>query len=439
MTSSANPAIPEPHDSIDALDSRRGFLTRHAIVAVSVALIAIGIVAVASATASLDQSLTASLRWGEPLGRQLVFAVAGVIVLLAASRLSPWWLRRRRLHMPGVLLLAAVTVVALCLPLIPGLASEQRGSARWLRIPLGSSFINIQPSEFAKFTLVVFLAWWLTRPWVNLRSFTRGYLPVLVSLAAFVGLVGIEDLGTAALIGMVGGLMVITAGCHWPHVVGTGLLGLGGLVGLFLLKDYRQDRLTAFLNPESDLAGVGYQPFQSLKTIASGGWSGTGLGAGIQKYGYLPESHTDFIFALICEESGVVGAMLVMGRYVCLIWLGLRIMRYATGGFERMLAFGFTSMIGWQAVMNMAVVVVLAPTTGISLPLISAGGSGLLTYSLVLGLLGGLAYESRFAPGACEPALESDSPISYGSRPLPVRRPADGRSSQGFGAEGRTA
>ncbi|MGB0717358.1 MAG: FtsW/RodA/SpoVE family cell cycle protein [Phycisphaerae bacterium] len=423
-----------------------GMMTRHGILAVSVALLAIGVVVVSSATASLQRSLVDSLQWEQPLGRQVVFVLCGILVLIFSSRLTPFWLKRPSWHTSVVVLLAALTLVALCLPLIPGVGSDHRGSSRWLRLSAGGFGINIQPSEFAKFSLVLLLAWWLTRPWVNIRSLQFGFFPAMIPLGIFVGLVGLEDLGTAALLALVGGLLVLTAGCRLSHVLTTGLLGVAGLVLLLLKEKYRRDRFTAFWNPEADLDGAGYQAYQSLKTIASGGWTGTGLGTGIQKYGYLPESHTDFIFALICEETGVLGALLVMGLYAALIWLGFRVIREGLTSFERLVAFGLTSMIGWQAFMNMAVVVVIAPTTGISLPLISVGGSGILTYSLVLGVLAGIA--SRIGCVEQPADVPSGEVIRYGvaHRDNAYQEPSVAQGAyalesenDGYSTEGQTA
>ena len=154
---------------------------------------------------------------------------------------------------------------------------------------------------------------------------------------------------------------------------------------------YRLARIAAYTGFWEDPRGSGYQPLQSLAAIASGGWFGAGLGSGVQKYGYLPESRTDFIFAVICEELGVFGAALVIALFGTLVWLSLRTMLGARSRFERMLAFGLGATIGLQATMNIAVVTVVTPTTGISLPLISAGGSSLVTFCLATGVLAAIA------------------------------------------------
>jgi cell division protein FtsW len=167
------------------------------------------------------------------------------------------------------------------------------------------------------------------------------------------------------------------------------------MTALLYAAPYRLARITAYMDFWAEPQGNGYQPLQSLTTIASGGWLGTGLGSGVQKYGYLPESHSDFVFAVICEEMGLFGAALVIALYGVLVWLGLRTMLAAPSRFERMLAFGLTATFGLQAVMNIAVVTVVTPTTGISLPLISAGGSGVLTFCLAAGVLAAVAIRGR--------------------------------------------
>ncbi|MHC5111429.1 MAG: FtsW/RodA/SpoVE family cell cycle protein [Planctomycetota bacterium] len=377
-------------------------ISRDGILATAVALLSVGLVMVASARASLDKSIWASLVWREPFGRQVFFVVAGFVLMLAVSRIAPLALERRWLWRRAALVLIVAAGVFLLLPLIPGLANAQRGSHRWFQIPLAGYAINVQPSELAKIALVVFLAWWLTREETDLRSLRNGFAPALLPIGLYVVLVGKEDFGTAALFALVGGLMLIVGGCRWGHLIATGGVGAAGMVALIALEPYRMQRLAAFLDPQADALGSGYQPLQSLKTIASGGWLGSGIGSGVQKYGYLPESHTDFIFAVICEETGILGGFLVMGLLATLVWLGWRAMARAVTPFEQMLAFGLTSLIGWQAVMNICVVLVLAPTTGISLPLVSAGGSGLLTYSVIVGLLAAVAWRGGKAMGAAD-------------------------------------
>ena len=369
------------------------------------ALIVIGLVMVASTSVSLDRPVFGAAMFRTPFGRQLVFAAAGLIVLLLTAQVavpvlsSPIWRRwvTRTLF--------ALAVIGLIAALIPGLAHEQRGSSRWLGFSVGGFAISVQPSEIAKVAMVALLALLLGDGTADRRSFGRYFLPAACVIGLCVALVGKEDFGTSVLLAGVGAGMLLMAGCRWLHLGGMALLGTSGLTALLLAEPYRLQRLIAYWDVWNDQQGAGYQPIQSLTSIASGGWLGTGLGSGVQKYGYLPESHTDFIFAVICEEMGVFGGCIVIALFAVFIWLGLRIMWSARSRFERLLAFGLTATVGLQAAMNIAVVTVLAPTTGISLPLISAGGSGLVTFCFVLGLLGAMACRNITQPVGSPPLM----------------------------------
>lgn len=221
----------------------------------------------------------------------------------------------------------------------------------------------------------------------RIRRFWTGLLPMLLMLAVVAGLVGIEDFGTGALLALVGACILLAAGAKVWHLALTAMPGAVGLAYLIVAKPYRLERLKAFLDPFADPQGSGYHQVQSLITIASGGWWGQGLGAGIQKYGYLPEGRTDFIFAVICEELGLVGGIAVLGLFAVLLWSGRRAMLQAHTEFGRLLALGVTLTVGFQAAMNVAVVTVSIPTKGIGLPLVSAGGSGVMLFGVLIGLM----------------------------------------------------
>lgn len=389
-----------------SLEEPRSSSTSWGLLVVALALLALGLVAVASAASTLNRPFWEGPIWRNPFGKQAVFAVMGVTVMLVASRLSLNMFSKERLcrWLPAIAL--AITVALLVVILIPGLSHARHGSQRWIRFPAGPLDLGFQPSEVAKITLVAWLAWWLGSPKAEPRKFFKGFLLPGAVLATVVILVGSEDFGTAALLAAVGGLLLLMAGCRWLHTVPLALAGATTLGALLFFVDYRMDRLRAHEDIFKHMHGAGYQPVQSLTSIATGSWSGVGLGAGIQKYGFLPESHTDFIFAVICEESGMLGAVLVLGLFSAFVWLGLAAVRSAATPFESLMAFGLTSMIGLQAVMNIAVVTVLAPTKGISLPLISAGGSGTLVYCLSIGLLIGIAKRGAALLPASE-ALDS--------------------------------
>jgi cell division protein FtsW len=380
-----------------------------AIIIVAAALMAIGLVMVASTSVSPAASPTVPAFWRTPFGRQLVFVLAGFAVILFTSRAGVPILASPGVRLRLAQLLFLFSVACLIAAFIPGLGDAHRGSHRWLRMSLGGVTVGFQPSELAKLALVGLLASVLAEQDADPRSFRRCFLPAAIAIGLCVGLVGKADFGTSALLAAVGGAVLFVAGCRLRHLAVVATLGVCGLTALLFAAPYRWDRLKAFFGDYwSHPQGAGYQPVQSLTTIASGGWFGRGLGQGVQKYGYLPESHTDFIFAVICEETGVLGAGLVIILFCLLVWLGFRTMLAARSRFERLLAFGLTATIVFQAVMNIAVVTVVAPTKGISLPLVSAGGSGMIAFSLAIGALSAIA--ARAARDVALPSVAGTVP-----------------------------
>ncbi len=366
-----------------------------ALVVVWASLVSIGLVMVASASVSLDRPVLSENVWTTPLGRQVIFAAIGFGLMALTAKVSVKALSSAGIRKAACWTLYGVSVALLVAALIPGLADPHRGSHRWLRVGGLGLDIGLQPSELAKLALVGTLAWFFGERPHHARTFWRGFVPAALSAGVVVGLVGKENLGTAALLACVTGAMLLVGGCRMIHFLPAALGGAGGLVGLVYAASYRMERLQAFGNYWDDPMGKGYQPIQSLTAIATGGWFGTGLGAGTQKFGYLPESHTDFVFAILCEETGIVGAGLVIALFCAFGWLGLRVMLSARSPFERMLAFGLTLVVILQALVNLAVVTVLMPTTGVPLPMISAGGSGLLTVSVGVGVLAAIAYRGQ--------------------------------------------
>jgi cell division protein FtsW len=381
----ANPQAPPPVSLATGL------------VLVTASLMTVGLVAVASAGAGRDPAIIAWPLWATAFGKQVLYSMAGFGVLLAAAagghRVFAW--RWRGWMLPS-LMLVAITVALLAATLHPQIGALRNGARRWIEVgPL-----SLQSSELGKVALVIALAACLARRPDAVRSLRRGLLPACAWIGVLVLLVGLQDFGTAALMAVVGGGMLLVAGARRRHVFALAVPALLGLVALIRAEPYRVTRLTAFRDIWSDPTGAGYHPIQSLVTVASGGWTGRGLGAGIQKYGYLPESRSDFIFALVCEESGVIGGVLVLGLYAALLYLGWCVVRRAPGAYERLLAFGVTTLIGLQALINVAVVLVCAPTKGISLPFVSAGGSGVVCLGLAMGLLVSVARVVETPPQA---------------------------------------
>jgi cell division protein FtsW len=375
------------------------------IIVVVACLMTFGLVMVASAGANLDRGVLQWRIWESAFGRQAIFTFAGFAAMLlvarGAHRAFHW--REERWLQP-CLVLFIVTLACLVAALAPGIGTVRNGARRWLQIGPADWGLSFQPSELAKLALVVLLAALLTGRRRYIRSFRDGILPACVAIGSCVVLVGVEDFGTAALLAGVGAAMLLVGGARIRHLLLLGLPGAAAMAYLMLCEPYRVERLTTFLNIWADPRGAGYHPVQSLVTIASGGMTGRGLGAGVQKFGYLPESRSDFIYAVICEETGMIGAVIIIALFVALVWLGWRVVaNERVSLFGRMLAFGVTFMFGFQALINIAVVLVCAPTKGISLPMVSAGGSGVVFLGMAMGLLISAAREPEWESPALAP------------------------------------
>ncbi len=364
---------------------------------VAASLLGIGVVMVFSANASLSSSPSSADILHNATFRQGVCAVVALVVLLVTC-LWPyeWWrLRRDTVFQPAVFLMV-LAIGLLAAVLVFG--EERNGARRWLSLGIAGGGLSFQPSEVAKLAIVVFCAALCGRLGIRIRWFWRGLLPTVLALGLVVGLVGKEDLGTGVLLMAVCAWMLVAAGAKIWHLGIFSLPALGGVVYLICVARFRIDRLLAFLDPYADPQGAGYHPIQSMITIASGGWWGRGLGAGIQKYGYLPEGRSDFIFSVICEELGLIGGVAIIGLFVVLMWAGRRAMLSAASDFGRLLALGATLILGFQAVMNIGVVTVSLPTKGISLPLVSAGGTGVIFLSILVGLMANVARRRHKEP-----------------------------------------
>ncbi|RDV82902.1 putative lipid II flippase FtsW [Ammonifex thiophilus] len=309
--------------------------------------------------------------------RQLLHACLGLAALFFFLRYDYWQFRRLTFPLLGL------SFIFLILVLIPGVGDTSHGAQRWISI---GSF-SFQPAEIVKFGLLLFVADGLSRRGAEVRKF-KALLPYLgvTGLAALLILLE-PDLGTALALA---GTVFVLLFCAGVPLSTLGLLGLAGLacVGLAIkLEPYRLKRLFAFLDPWKDPLGAGFHIIQSLYAIGSGGLFGLGLGQGKQKLLYLPEQHTDFIFAVIGEELGFIGALLVITLFVILIWRGLRTALYAPDAFGCYLAAGITAGIGLQAFINIGVVTGSLPITGIPLPLISYGGTSLVFTLASIGIL----------------------------------------------------
>ena len=347
-------------------------------------LLFIGVVMVQSAAMNITGET--HWQWNDRGMRHLIYAAfaIGTYFLVGSidyRRLVPQG--RSLVHNPIVWATAAAALTCV-LVLVPGLGIEKNGARRWL--PLGP--VQVQPSELIKWACVVFLAWWLTFRPVDLNRFFKGFVPTCAVIGAMCLLVVIQDFGTAALIGLCSLTMLLAGRVRWWHLMVTIPPALIGAAMFIIHEPYRMRRLMSFRNPWEDPMGEGYHMVQSLLSFSTGGIMGKGLGNGVQKLGYLPEDTTDFIFAVICEELGFFGAMLVIVLYLGILYVAWQVVKQQKrDSFGRILAFGVGAMIGLQAMINIAVATVSVPTKGLSLPLISAGGSGLIITCAALGLL----------------------------------------------------
>lgn len=362
------------------------------ITVVAAALLCMGIVMVFSATATLgDEPLFADpLR--NPAIRQASFTLIAMLGLLIGGAIpyTFWRVRPGSWWQPAILLL--LIAIGFCaMVLVPGIGTLRNGARRWLSIGPSSWGLGFQPSELAKVAIVVFTAAYAAHCGERIRKFWRGLLPGLLLVGLVVALVGKEDFGTAALLGAVGVGVLMAAGARIWQLVLCAAPGVAGMVYLIVAEPYRMERLLAFRDIWADPRGRGYHQVQSLLTIASGDLWGVGLGAGIQKYGYLPEARSDFIFAVVCEELGLVGGAALIALFIVLIWQARRAMLEAVDDLGRLLVVGVAATIGLQAALNIAVVTVSVPTKGISLPLVSAGGSGVVFLATMIGILANVA------------------------------------------------
>jgi cell division protein FtsW len=321
--------------------------------------------------------------WTERGTRHLTYAIFALVAFLVVGHLDYYRLLPRATSFTNPILWAlALSIIACALVLVPGIGVEVNGARRWL--PVGP--LQVQPSEIAKWSIVIFLAWWLTNPSIRVQKFWV-FAVTLVPVGAICLLIAIQDFGTSALIAMVSVVILIAARARWIHLAFAIPPALIAAIAFVISKEYRWKRMTAFLDPWNNPQTDGYHMIQSLLSFSTGGITGKGLGNGIQKLGYLPEDTTDFIFAVISEELGLFGAMLIVTLYLGILYIAWQSVRQKRDSFGRMLAFGIGAMIGMQAVINIAVATVSVPTKGIPLPLVSAGGSGLIITCAALGLL----------------------------------------------------
>ena len=357
---------------------------------VTLALCLLGAVMIYSASA-----VTADQQYGRSyifLLRQAAWLLIGLLGMFALMRTDYRRLREPAVVYPTIFLVLLMLVGAFFL-------DKSHATHRWIRFgPIG-----IQPSELAKLAVVLYLAWFLDLKRRSASSmefrnedFLHTILPAAGPILVCVVLVLLQpDLGTSIDIVLIATAILFVAGLSWKWLVTGAVAALPILYLLITHVSYRQARLMAFLDPGSDPQGAGFQLLQSLIAVGSGGFTGVGLMESKQKLFYLPEAHTDFIYAVICEELGFIGAIIVIALFGVYGWRGLRAAFAAPDGFGRLLALGITAMVLFQAVINFAVVLGMVPTKGIPLPFVSYGGSSLLVMLLATGVLLNISQQAR--------------------------------------------
>jgi cell division protein FtsW len=366
-------------------------------------------------------------------------AFVGLILMVVTWRVD--YRRWRSVSLPAMLL----TLTSLVLVLVPGFGVANYGAQRWLQVgPLPP----LQPSEFAKLGVALYWSDWLARKGDEVRRLGSGTLPFIIALGLVCGLIMLQpDLGTTFVLASMALCIFFVAGANLAHVIPCLIVGAVGLIWATLAAGYRQDRLAAFLDPWSDPQDTGWHTIQTLTALASGGISGLGLGAGRQKFFYVPNAHTDAVYAILGEELGFVGTLGVLLLFGVVVWRGVHAAHRAPDLFGRLLATGITSMIAIQAIVNVAVTTNTLPYTGITLPFMSYGGSSLVVCLTAMGILlniarqgaapartvaddrGAASRDGRTGAGRPQRPRVHDRPLAR--RPVRrerLRRPADGNA-----------
>ncbi|MFC1883327.1 putative lipid II flippase FtsW [Thermodesulfobacteriota bacterium] len=342
----------------------------------AVLLVIIGLIMVYSASSNVAEH-----RIGESyffLKKQALFCAIGFMFMIFAKHI-PCSVYRYFIYP-----LLIFTFLLLVLVLIPGVGHKVGGATRWLKW----GWLSLQPAEFAKFTMALYMAYSMSKKGPEMGNFSRGLLPHLI-VAGFIMLLIVRqpDLGTAVIIGFWVMIVLFVGGAKFSQLVSILIISSPAVLWLIYQAEYRLDRIWTYLNPWRDPTGSGFQIIHSFLAFGSGGVFGEGLGNSKQKLFYLPESHTDFVLSIIGEEMGFIGVIVVIILFGVLIWRGIKIALNASDLYSTYLALGLTCLLGFQVIINMGVVMGLLPTKGLTLPLISYGGSSLVLNLLGIGIL----------------------------------------------------
>ncbi|MBP1759326.1 MAG: cell division-specific peptidoglycan biosynthesis regulator FtsW [Firmicutes bacterium] len=348
------------------------------------ALLGIGFVMVYSSSA-----VRGYIQYDDPyhyLKMEILWVTMGLVAMFVSMVVDLRWVRK---FAKPALIIAIVLLIAVK---IPGIGRRVNGADRWI----GLGPLSIQPSEVIKLSMVLMMSHLLALNPHKIESFRKGVLPILGLMGVVAGLIMLQpDLGTTLVIAATTFFLLIAAGAKTGHILALGGTGLGLVVAAIAAAPYRMRRIFAFLDPWADPLGNGYQTIQSLLALGPGGLFGLGLGQSRQKFLYLPENHTDFIFAMIGEELGFIGASLVVLTFFLFAWRGFRVAMRAPDAYMGFLAVGLTAMVSIQAMINMGVVSGVLPVTGITLPFISYGGTSLVFTMIGVGVLLNISREVR--------------------------------------------
>lgn len=309
---------------------------------------------------------------------QAIFLIIGIIIMLIVSKID------YKIYYKKANTILIICLILLILVLIPGIGSVRNGSRSWF----GIASFGIQPSEAAKLGLIIFTSKYLSNSNKFIKSYKQGIFPILAVTLLFFFLIMLQpDLGTGVILVMSIISLLFIAGVNMKFFFIIGILGILGITVLVIIAPYRMDRITSFINPWNDALGTGFQIIQSLYAIGPGGLLGTGFLNSIQKHFYLPEPQTDFIFSIIAEEFGVVGAFIVTGLFSIILYTGIKISLNAKDLFAKYLSFGMIFQMIFQTLMNLMVVIGMIPVTGVTLPFLSYGGSSLLVSMASIGII----------------------------------------------------
>ena len=389
MTSNTHPGAAHPaardRQARRELARSRSGTSAYVLLFVSLAVLAlVGLVMVLSASSVVGLHREGS-SWFYFV-RQLIGVAGGVILFIATVRID--YRRWGRLALLGYLAVGALLVAVL----LPGVGVNVNGSSRWVDLGL----LQLQPSEFAKLTTILVVARVAARRQAWVSDPQRVLLPCLLWFGAVAGLLMAQpNLGTTLVLGATVFAVLFAAGVPGAMLARCGLAGGSFALLATLMTPFRRARFFAFLDPWADPASTGYQNIQSQVSLGSGGWFGVGLGEGTQKWGYLPEAHTDFIFAIIGEELGLFGAFFVVGLFGMLGYLGIRTAAQAPDTFGRLLATGITTWFCVQGFVNIGAVIGILPITGVPLPFVSFGSSAMLANMAAAGILCNISRQSR--------------------------------------------